>query len=108
MILSFHFICFLAQQIVSDLIKSLYSVNLHYSKDIEHDNSYVENVSEKFSKYFTSKKAMYVDGNLNFYPPMYIQRYNAVANILSELVEKQNIKKVIFLVFYSEEMKDNL
>lgn len=89
MILFFHFIGILARYIVNNFPKSISQVVFGTQDDI----------SRQFVSFFAGRenyahKAHYKDGNLSFSPPVYIQRYDAVALILRDEQWRGRIRKV--------------
>lgn len=49
---------------------------------------------EVYNHEYFKKNSSYIDGTLRFYPPVYIQRYNVVSQMLQEYCQKDAIKKV--------------
>lgn len=94
MILFFHFLCLLAQYIVTNISKSI-SKNRIKLNDSSENNACAEKESSVLNLNKCLKQSVYEDGTLKFFPPVYIQRYETVALILEELAIKQKIYKVV-------------
>lgn len=102
MILFFHLICLFTHYIVNNLSKSLSK-----SKGTSNDESNSPNemssecqLTAPSSENGFIDKCRYDQGDLRFFPPVYVQRYEAVSLILQEPPWKDTIKKVLKLILF--------
>lgn len=94
MILIFHFLCFLAQCIVSNIYKKI-SKNEFKPNDSNQGVSFINQLSTSIiNRNSILRQPVYQDGTLKFFPPVYIQRYETVALILEELASEGKVHKV--------------